>query len=140
MNLIGKICFNHDKIFELDMNKMNRQELARWGEGKAKSFLEKSGIRIIHQNFRTKNGEIDLIGLDKDDLIFFEVKTRSSKEFGYPEDAVNFPKIEKIEVVANEFIDDFPTKNVNWRIDVVAIIRNPYNEYYDIKWFKDVVS
>ncbi|MDO9087845.1 MAG: YraN family protein [Anaerolineaceae bacterium] len=122
------------------MNKMNRQELARWGEGKAKSFLEKSGIRIIHQNFRTKNGEIDLIGLDKDDLIFFEVKARSSKEFGYPEDAVNFPKIEKIEVVANEFIDDFPTKNVNWRIDVVAIIRNPYNEYYDIKWFKDVVS
>lgn len=134
------MCFIHDKIFRLIMTKMNRQELARWGEGKAKSFLEKSGIQIIHQNFRTRNGEIDLIGLDQDDLIFFEVKTRSSKEFGYPEDAVNSMKIGKIEVVANEFIDNYPTKNVNWRIDVVAIIRNPYNEYYDIKWFKDVVS
>ena len=119
---------------------MNRQELARWGEITAKGFLEKSNIQIIKQNYRTKNGEIDLIGLDNDDLIFIEVKTRSSKEFGFPEEAVDSKKIEKIEVVANDYVDHYPKNNVNWRIDVIAIIRNPYNEYYEIKWFKDAAS
>jgi|LADL02.1.fsa_nt_gi putative endonuclease len=122
------------------MKKMNRQELARWGEITAKGFLEKSNIQIIKQNYRTKNGEIDLIGLDNDDLIFIEVKTRSSKEFGFPEEAVDSKKIEKIEVVANDYVDHYPKNNVNWRIDVIAIIRNPYNEYYEIKWFKDAAS
>lgn len=117
---------------------MNRLELALWGEAIALQYLEKRGIQIVEKNFRTRSGEIDIIGFENEDLVFFEVKTRSSIKFGYPEEAVNSKKIEKIEIVANEYLDDLPTPNLNWRIDIIAIIRNPQNMKYQIKWFKNV--
>lgn len=117
---------------------MDKQELARWGEETAQNYLEVRGIRIVEKNYRTQYGEIDLIGFENDDLIFFEVKTRSSVKFGYPEDAVNSKKIEKIELVANEYLDNASSNNLNWRIDTIAIIRNPYTQRFQIKWFKNV--
>ncbi len=117
---------------------MNRQELARWGEEIAVQYLEIRGIQIVEKNFRTRSGEVDIIGFENDDLVFFEVKTRSSTKFGYPEEAVNSKKIEKIETVANEYLDNLSNTNLNWRIDTIAIIRNPHNLKYQIKWFKNV--
>ncbi len=117
---------------------MNKQELARWGEEIAQNYLKERGIRIIEKNYRTQSGEIDVIGFENDDLIFFEVKTRSSIKFGYPEEAVNSKKIEKIEMVANEYLDNLSSSNINWRIDTIAIIRNSYTQKYQIKWFKNV--
>ncbi|MBW6473055.1 MAG: YraN family protein [Anaerolineaceae bacterium] len=117
---------------------MNKQQLARWGEETAQNYLNERGIRIVEKNFRTQSGEIDIIGFENDDLIFFEVKTRSSIKFGYPEEAVNSKKVEKIEMVANEYLDNLPSNNLNWRIDTIAIIRNPHTQKYQIKWFKNV--
>jgi len=127
--------FNHDRIFNSTMDK---QTLARWGEETAHNYLVERGIRIVEKNYRTQSGEIDLIGFENNDLIFFEVKTRSSINFGYPEEAVNSKKIEKIEMVANDYLDNLSSNNLNWRIDTIAIIRNPYNRKYQIKWFKNV--
>lgn len=124
-----------DRIFN---SMMNKQELARWGEDLAQKYLSERGIQIIEKNFRTQYGEIDIIGFENDDLVFFEVKTRSSIKFGYPEEAVNSKKIEKIETVANEFLDTLTTSDLNWRIDAIAIIRNPHNLKYQIKWVKNV--
>ncbi len=121
-----------------NMERINRTQLARWGENIAKKFLEENQITILQMNFRTKYGEIDIIGREQDDLIFFEVKTRSSNKYGFPEEAVNQRKVEKIESVANEYIDLNLLGDVNWRIDAIAIIRNPYNGNYEIKWFKNV--
>ena len=121
-----------------NMERINRTQLARWGENIAKKFLEENQITILQMNFRTNYGEIDIIGREQDDLIFFEVKTRSSNKYGFPEEAVNQRKVEKIEIVANEYIDLNLLGDVNWRIDAIAIIRNPYNGNYEIKWFKNV--
>ena len=126
-----------DKIF-LIMERMTRQQLARWGEEIAKNYLEENQIKIIHSNFRTRDGEIDLIGKDNEDLVFFEVKTRSSTNFGFPEEAVNTKKIQKIELVANEYLDSLDGGDHNWRIDTIAIIRNPYDGKIKIDWFKNV--
>jgi len=134
MNL-NRNQLNHDRIFNSIMDK---QELARWGEETAQKYLKERGIRIVEKNFRTQSGEIDIIGFENDDLIFFEVKTRSSKKFGYPEEAVNSIKIEKIEMVANEYLDNHAFDNLNWRIDTIAIIRNPFSQKYQIMWFKNV--
>lgn len=117
---------------------MKKQELAHWGEETAKKYLESRNVRLIQRNFRTQFGEIDLIGFENEDLVFFEVKTRSSTRFGFPEEAVDFRKIEKIEIVANEFMDQQKLENQNWRIDTIAIIRNPSNGKFDIKWFRNV--
>ena len=119
---------------------MNKTELARWGEERATSFLENNDIRILKRNFRSSSGEIDIIGYDKDDLVFFEVKTRSSTTYGYPEEAVNNLKIQKIELVANDFIDLMQFENANWRIDTIAIVRNSLNGKFQIKWFKNVAE
>ncbi len=117
---------------------MDKQQLARWGEETAQNYLKERGIRIVEKNYRTQSGEIDIIGFENDDLIFFEVKTRSSIKFGYPEEAVSLKKIEKIEMVANEYLDNISSNNLNWRIDTIAIIRNPYTQKYQLKWFKNV--
>jgi putative endonuclease len=117
---------------------MDKQELAHWGEETAQKYLKARGIRIVEKNYRTPSGEIDLIGFENDDLVFFEVKTRSSIKFGYPEEAVNTKKIEKIEMVANEYLDHLSANNLNWRIDTIAIIRNPHTQKFQIMWFKNV--
>lgn len=117
---------------------MDKQQLAHWGEETAQKYLEEKGIRIVEKNYRTQSGEIDIIGYEKEDLVFFEVKARSSIKFGYPEEAVNSKKIEKIELVANEYLDSSASNNINWRIDIIAIIRNPYSQKYQLKWFKNV--
>ncbi len=122
------------------MSKMNRTELARWGEETARNFLIGRNVQIIENNYRTSSGEVDIIGFDEQDLVFFEVKTRSSIRFGFPEDAVDERKIEKIENVANDFLDERPIDDPNWRIDTIAIIRNPNNEKFEIRWFKNVAE
>ena len=95
-------------------------------------------MQIIETNYRTSSGEVDIIGFENLELVFFEVKTRSSIRFGFPEDAVDERKIEKIENVANDFLDERPYDDVNWRIDTIAIIRNPNNGKYEIRWFNNV--
>jgi putative endonuclease len=137
MNLI-ETTVNHDKIFFKIMMKMSRTELARWGEEMARKFLVNKNVQIIETNYRTSSGEVDIIGFENLELVFFEVKTRSSIRFGFPEDAVDERKIEKIENVANDFLDERPYDDVNWRIDTIAIIRNPNNGKYEIRWFKNV--
>jgi len=119
-------------------NRMKKQELARWGEDTAIEFLKKRNVKILVRNFRTQSGEIDIIGMEDNDLVFFEVKTRSTTQFGYPEDAVDTRKIEKIEIVANEYLDQNNLENQNWRIDTIAIIRNSKNGQHNLKWFKNV--
>lgn len=137
MNLI-ETTVNHDKIFFKIMMKMSRTELARWGEEMARKFLVNKNVQIIETNYRTSSGEVDIIGFENLELVFFEVKTRSSIRFGFPEDAVDGRKIEKIENVANDFLDEQQFDDVNWRIDTIAIIRNPNNGKYEIRWFKNV--
>ena len=69
----------------MDWNKYTNQELGELGEKLAKRFLEERGYTIICQNFRTKQGEIDIIARDKyKTIIFVEVKTRTSLEYGNP--------------------------------------------------------
>ncbi|MCM8772312.1 MAG: YraN family protein [Candidatus Omnitrophica bacterium] len=78
---------------------MRNIELGKIGEEKAINFLQKNGYKIIDRNFRTKFGEIDIIAKKNRKIVFIEVKTRSSDNFGLPEEAVNKKKLRKIERV-----------------------------------------
>ncbi len=75
-------------------------KLGEKGEGLAIKFLRKKGYRIIHKNYRTPIGEIDIIAKDEGTLVFIEVKTRESIEYGLPFEAVNKVKRKKISDVA----------------------------------------
>ena len=94
--------------------------LGKDGENIAAAFLEKKGFRIIEKNYRTAFGEIDIIAQDRDVIVFVEVKTRSGTTFGYPFEAVNPKKREKIRKVALCFMKR-RKKESPARFDVLSI-------------------
>lgn len=90
------------------------------GEKLAAAFLEEKGYVIIERNFRYKHSEIDIIMQKEDWLIFVEVKTRTSHQFGYPEEFVDEKKAEKILEGADHYIHEKDwTGNV--RYDIVSV-------------------
>jgi putative endonuclease len=122
------------------MTFLPKTELARWGEKLAKTYLEENKIEIVETNFRTDSGEVDLIGKQGERYIFFEVKTRQSIKYGYPEEAVSAGKLRHIEDVAWDYFALNEIEDVHWQIDVVSIIRNPKSEKYEISWIENVLE
>lgn len=98
------------------------QEIGQLGEKLAKRFLEEREYQIICKNFRTKQGEIDIIAKDKEDtIVFIEVKTRTSLIYGNPSEAVNETKIEHIVKTAKYFLYLNKMKDRNIRFDVIEV-------------------
>ncbi|MDI3310483.1 MAG: YraN family protein [Thermoanaerobacterium sp.] len=105
---------------------MNAKILGNLGETIAEKYLKKSGYIIVCKNFRCPIGEIDIIALNKNSLVFVEVKTRTSTKFGYPKEAVTYYKKNKIIKVAEAFLA-FNKKYANcvFRFDVIEILVDP---------------
>lgn len=89
------------------------------GEKLALEFLQKKGFTCMVQNYHIRGGEIDLI-MEKDGiLVFVEVKTRRSKVFGRPEDALTDIKKKKLLRAIYHYLFDYPGHP--WRCDLIAI-------------------
>lgn len=97
-------------------------KLGEKGELMAKYYLEKNGYTILEKNFRTRYGEIDLIGKFKDEIVFVEVKTRSSLNYGLPCEAINLKKQRKIIGTANYYLLVSGNRDSKCRIDVIEIL------------------
>jgi putative endonuclease len=101
---------------------VNRSNTGREGEEQAARFVENEGMRLIARNFRWRGGEIDLIALDGDAIVFFEVKTWkvfSSRDLEY---AVDARKIDRIVETAKIFLDRNRQYNgMTVRFDVIFI-------------------
>lgn len=108
--------------------------LGKKGEALAVSFLRKKGFKIVEKNYRTVFGEIDIIAKDKQVIVFIEVKTRSDNAFGYPFEAVNTRKREKIRKVALSFLKKYK-RELPVRFDVLSITIKEGKEH--IEHFKD---
>lgn len=91
------------------------------GEDLAATFLECNGFKILERNYRFERGEIDLIAEESDELVFIEVKARSSTVFGSPEDAVTEEKQEQVRAVADGYLFEHDIDNRPCRFDVIAI-------------------
>ncbi|MHB8133473.1 MAG: YraN family protein [Anaerolineaceae bacterium] len=122
------------------MTFLTKTELAKWGETLARTYLENNQVEILESNFRTNSGEIDLIGKKFDRYIFFEVKTRQTINYGFPEEAVTIDKINRIEEVAWEYFELNNIDDVDWQIDIISIIKNPSSNKYEIKWIDNVLE
>lgn len=99
----------------------NNLALGEWGEGKAAEYLEGIGYQILDRNIRTPYGEIDLIAEINSEIVFVEVKTRSSRSFGYPEEAVTSKKMQHMIDSAESYLQEQNDQQKDWRIDVIAI-------------------
>jgi len=100
---------------------MNRQEVGKLGEKAAQKFLKKRGYRIHEVSFRCPHGEIDIIAQQKDYLVFVEVRTKSSLDFGTPEESITQSKKKKLIASALTYVNTHQNLPSLWRIDVVAI-------------------
>jgi putative endonuclease len=99
-----------------------RKKLGEGGEEFALRFLKKRRFKIVAQNYRCKFGEVDIIARDPDNILtFIEVKTRSSRTHGTPQEAVNHRKQAQISRVALEFIQRYGLEHQRARFDVVAV-------------------
>ncbi|MDA1330260.1 MAG: YraN family protein [Chloroflexi bacterium] len=102
-----------------------KQRLGRWGEQQAADYLTSRGYQIIARNVRTEHGELDLVARQGSDLVFVEVKARSSAVFGHPEEAVTPNKQQHILEAAQTYLQENPQLEGGWRIDVIALRRRP---------------
>jgi len=97
--------------------------LGKEGERLAVDFLQKNGYNILEKNYRYLKAEIDIIAQKEDTIVVVEVKTRSTPEFGDPQ---NFVKPKQIQLLVKA-IDHYVVANdldVEVRFDIVAIIKN----------------
>lgn len=99
-----------------------RQKLGLIGEKIAAEYLKEKGYLIKERNFRVRRGEIDLIAEFKNNLIFIEVKTRTSTIFGPPEEAVNRKKQEKYAAVIEKYLEKNQIKNIAWHFEIISIL------------------
>lgn len=98
-----------------------KQKIGEKGEFIAERHLKKKGYKILERNYRTKLGEIDIIAKEKKTIVFVEVKTRRSWQFGNPKGSVTPAKQRKISMVALQYLKTIDRSNTKARFDVVAI-------------------
>lgn len=99
-----------------------RISLGKQGEEMAARFLEAKGFAVITRNYRQKSGEIDIICKDREVLVFVEVKTRSSADFGHPLEAVTRRKQRQISVTALDYLNRHNLVGEPARFDVVGVV------------------
>ena len=106
---------------------MRNQNVGRQGENQAVTFLRKQGYKIIEQNFKKPQGDIDIVAIDHDTLVFIEVKTRYSKAYGLPVESITPWKIRSLIKNAYLYTMLHPKLPKSLRIDVVSVdyIENP---------------
>lgn len=100
---------------------MSTVHAGRLGEQIALKILRKKGYKILQRNFRSRFGEIDIVAQDGNTLVFIEVKTRWSKRFGTPEEAVTPWKLRAIAKTGDYYKATHPKTPDLMRIDVVAL-------------------
>ncbi len=107
-------------------------EKGKKGELIAQKYIIDCGMKIVDTNWHySKNAEIDIIAEDYNTLVFIEVKTRTSLNYGHPFEAINKLKIQKITKAIFAYLSQCPKKYNGFRIDGIAIIglNNPKIEH-----------
>jgi putative endonuclease len=98
--------------------------LGRRGEDLAHRLLQREGCYVLARNYRTPSAtaEVDIVARDGDTLVFVEVKTRSSAEYGSPESAVDTEKRRKIVRGAEHYLRRTDARNCPVRFDIVSVL------------------
>jgi len=99
-----------------------RKKLGNRGEKIAGNFLRKQGYQIIEKNYHSRLGEIDIVAREDESIVFVEVKTRRSTDFGLPEEALSYDKRRRLSKLALGYLAHRRIKDTNCRFDVVSIL------------------
>ena len=120
--------------------KVKRKATGILGEKLARDFLRKQGYRILEANYRCPRGEVDLVARHKDYLVFVEVRTKTSRVFGTPEESITLTKKERLIAVAAHYQQTHDNLPQLWRIDVVAVEMSPKGRPSRIELIENAVG
>jgi putative endonuclease len=124
----------------MNTGKLNPKiQVGRKGEEIAADYLAEKGVTIIARNQRTAYGEIDLVGFDRGALVFFEVRTKTNDQYGFPEDSITPRKRLHLINSAEAFVQAHSELSRNWRIDLIGI-RLLHGQEPQVDWFENAVS
>jgi len=105
-------------------------ELGKKGEQLAVDYLLKNNYAIVERNYRFDKAEVDIIAKQKDILAIIEVKTRSTSDFGDPQDFVKPKQIQRLVKAVDEYVTENDL-DVEVRFDIIAIVKS--GKTYDIE-------
>lgn len=115
----------------------DRKKLGDFGEKMAKKFLEHHGYTVCHENYSCPRGEIDIVAKDGEALVFIEVKTRRSLQFGEPFESVDSIKQKRMIKLAHFYMSHQKIRNTNVRFDVVSVWVDKSWKVKEIKLIKN---
>ena len=122
----------------------SRARLGQWGERQARLYLEAEGYGIVAANFRCRAGEMDIVAIYGDELVFVEVKTRRGDAFGQAEESISPARAERLAAVAEEFLQSrsaFPyDSETPWRIDLVCVNLDSGGKLLNVNHIKHAVE
>ncbi len=110
-----------------------RQALGKFGERLARVFLSQRGYEVVLQNYRTRFGEIDIIAQKENKLFFVEVKTRTTDEFGPPQESVTRYKLNRLRRAVEIYLLDKNWPNQDWQMDVISVEIDKINKKAKIR-------
>lgn len=121
------------------MSKKENKLKGNFGEDIACHYLEKNGYQILERNFISYRGELDIIALYHDSIVFVEVKTRTQIYCGMPAEAVNLSKKKQLYKVAEYYLYAHHLLNAKVRFDVIEVFLYGSNCHH-INHLQDVIE
>ncbi len=100
----------------------HRQGVGRRGEELAARHLQQIGLTVVDRNVRLPWGEVDLVAREGDELVFVEVKTRIGDASTAPDEIVSLAKLQRLERLAETYVERLGDPDVDWRVDVIAVV------------------
>lgn len=109
-------------VQDKDFSKVQNKNKGDVGEILAAKFLHKKGFQLVEMNYKNKLGEIDIIAIDKGILVFIEVKSRTTLQFGRPYEAVDLRKQQKIRRIAELYLVTKHKYYSDCRFDIIEVL------------------
>jgi len=140
----GKKCLEKCQVI-INKDEKRQQQLSEgpihiqmgvWGENLAAAYLREKGYVILERDWHSKHRDIDIIAQDGGTIVFVEVKTRRSREFADPIQAVNSDKIYNLKRAINHYLH-YKKTEAPWRFDIITIVGELGCPMPDIKHIND---
>lgn len=118
----------------------DRQRLGRWGERLAADYLERHGYRVLERNVWRREGEIDLVAVHGETLVFVEVRIRRRGAMGKAVESLTPAKQRRLRKLATVYSAEHPELPADLRIDLVAIELGPDGRLADVQHVESAVE
>lgn len=99
-------------------------ELGRWGEDVAASYLRQLGYTILHRDWDYRHRDLDIVAVDDGVLVIAEVKTRKDEQFADADEAVTPQKVRSLSLAANAYVKRYGI-SLDIRFDIITVVGQP---------------